>query len=190
MFERERFFSRVARANKHGHENNKRADLDEYLAAIEPVDRSAFEIGISEERVVEKRESAEINSEVKRLPCAAAKLNPKIGSDYHQGHYVKGDGTDAVFQRLLRRTDWIDQVDDAKMWRLVEEKHDGMNDSEEESDIACPIVEPEIVEAAMRPGANRAIAKGHQHAEKRVDRECSDGDKAEICRQIEKSDVH
>lgn len=180
LFDLECFFARVMGAEKDGYENNEGAHLHEDFAAVEPVDGGALEVRVGEKRVPEERNGAEVDGEVEGFPGTAAELNPEIRGDDHNGDDVKSDRTDTVFERLLRRVNGTNKIDDAKMRRLVEEKNNRVNDGEKKRDIAGPIVEAEIVEAAMRPGADRAVTKGHHHAEKHIDGESANGDEAEI----------
>jgi len=71
--------------------------------------------------------------------------------------------------------DGIDDVEDAKLRRLVEEQREGMENCEDQGDVAGPVVKAEIVEAVMRPVADGAVAEGHHDAEEHVDGDGSYG---------------
>lgn len=180
----------VAPAENDRYGDDRGADFDENFAAVEPVDAMMLEVGVGEERVPEEGHGAEIDREVESFPKAAAELDARIGSDDHERDDVKGDGADGVFERLLRRMDGIDDIEDAKFWGFVKEQDDRMRGREEKSEVAGPVVQRKIIEAAMRPAADGAVAENHQHAEKHVDGDSADGDKAEIGGEIEECDVH
>ena len=56
-----------------------------------------------------------------------------------------------------------------EFWGFVEEQRERMEECDDEGDVAGPVVEAEIVEAAMGPVADRAVAEGHHDAEEHVD---------------------
>lgn len=185
-----RFFAGVVCAEKDCYENNDSADFDKHFAAIEPVDGMMLEVGVGEEGVPEEGDGAEVDGEVERFPEAAAELNAEIGSEDHEGDDVEGDGADGVFERLLRRMDGIDDIEDAKSWRLVEEQDDGVENREKQGEIAGPVVQLEIIEAAMGPVAHRAITKDHQHAEEHVDGDSANSDETQIGGEVEDGNGH
>jgi len=76
--------------------------------------------------------------------------------------------------------DGVEDVEDAEVGGLVEEKNDGMDDDEEEGEVAGPVVEAEIVEATVGPVADGAVAEGHQGAEEDVEGDGGYGGQAEI----------
>ena len=51
-----------------------------------------------------------------------------------------------------------------------------MEERDGEGDVPGPVVEAEIVEAAMRPVSHRTVAESHQDAEEHVDRDSAHGD--------------
>ncbi len=126
LFEGERFLAGVVCADEDGYENDGGADFDENFAAVEPVDGMMLEVGVGEEGVPEEGYGAEVNGEVEGFPEAAADLDAEVGGDDHEGEDVEGDGADGVFERLLRRVDGIDDVENVEFWRIVEEQDDGM----------------------------------------------------------------
>ena len=65
-----------------------------------------------------------------------------------------------------------------------------MEERDDESDVAGPVVKAEIVEAAMRPVADGAVAEGHEDAEENVDSDGADGGEADVGGEIEGSDLH
>ncbi len=71
--------------------------------------------------------------------------------------------------------DGIDDVEGAEFWGFVEEQWERMENCEEESDVAGPVVKAEIVEAVMRPVTDGAVAEGHHDAEEHVDGDGGDG---------------
>ena len=65
-----------------------------------------------------------------------------------------------------------------------------MEKRDDEGDVAGPVVEAEIVEAAMRPVAHGAVAEGHHDPEKHVDGDGADSDEADVGGEIEEGDFH
>lgn len=149
-----------------------------------------LEVGVGEEGVPEEGDGAEVDGEVERFPEAAAELNAEIGSEDHEGDDVEGDGADGVFERLLRRMDGINDIEDAKFWRLVEEQNYGVENREGQGKIAGPVVQLEIIETAMGPVAYRAVTEDHQHAEEHVDGDGADSDETEIGGEVEDGNGH
>lgn len=186
----ERFLAGAVCADEACYENNASANFNENLAAVEPVDGMMLEVGVGEEGVPEEGDGAEVDGEVERFPEAAAELNAEIGSDDHEGEDVEGDSADGVFERLLRRMDGIDDIEDTKFWRLVEEQDDGVENRENQGEIAGPVVQLEIIETAMGPVAHRAVTKDHQHAEEHVDGDGADSDETEIGGEVEDGNGH
>ena len=117
-------------------------------------------------------------------------MNSKIGSDDHERDDIESDRADRVFERLLRRVDGVDDVEEAKFGRFVEEQREGMEKRDDERDVAGPAVEAEIVEAVMRPVADWAVAEGHHDSEEHVDGDGGYGGEAYVCGEIEDGDVH
>ena len=120
------FLARVAPAKGADHRDQHKAELDEDLAAVEPVDWVTFQCGVGEETVKEKSRRGEINSEVERLPKMAAQPEPKIRSDNHEGDEIEGNGADGVFKRLAGRMDGINEIQEPKPWVLVEKQNGWM----------------------------------------------------------------
>ena len=65
------------------------------------------------------------------FPGAAAKLNAEVGSDDHERNDVESEGADGVFERLLGGVDGVNDVEDAKLWRFVEEQWERMEDRDD-----------------------------------------------------------
>jgi len=60
-----------------------------------------FRAVVSEERVPEKGQGAEIDGEVEGFPCAAAELYAEVGSDDRKRDDVESDGADSVFREVV-----------------------------------------------------------------------------------------
>ena len=163
------FFAGVAGAEDCGYQDDCGAEFYEEFAAVQPVYGSTLQVGVGEEAVVEEGGGGEIDGEVEGFPCAAAELDAEVGGDDDEGDGVEGDRADGVFEGLLGGVDGIEDVEDAEPGRFVEEEREGMEERDDEGDVAGPVVEAEIVEAAMRPVADGAVAEGHQDAEEDVD---------------------
>ena len=182
--------SGMAEAEQGSEDDEGGTEGDEEFAAVEPVHGGAVEAGVGEEGVPEKGDGAEIDGEVERLPETAAEADAEIGCDDHESEGVQGNGAECVFEGLLRRTEGIENVKQAEAGRLVEEQDERMDDGEEKREVAGPVVQGEIIEAVMRPGADGAIAEGHHDAEEHVEGDESDGDEAEIGGKIEEGEGH
>ena len=117
-------------------------------------------------------------------------MNSKIGSDDHERDDIESDRADAVFERLLRRVDGVDDVEDAKFRGFIEKQRERMENRDDQGDVAGPAVEAEIVEAVMRPVADWAVAEGHHDSEEHVDGDGGYGGEADVCGEIEDGDVH
>src|SRR5713226_1183472 len=105
------------------------------------------------------------------------------------GDYVERDGADGVFEGLAGRVDGVEEIEDAEFRGFVEEKNDGMEDGEGEGDVAGEVVQAEIVEVAVRPLADGAVAEGHQGAEEHVERDGSYGGEADIGGEVQDGNV-
>ena len=158
------FLASVARAEDADYENDGGAGFDEEFAAVEPIDGGAFQVWVGEEGVVEEGGGGQVDAEVKGFPGSAVELNAEVGSDDDEGDGVEGDGADGIFERLLRGMDGIEDVEDAKFWRLVEEQRERMEKCDGEGEVTSPVVEAEIVEAVMRPVAHGTVAERHHDA--------------------------
>ena len=133
----------------------------------------------------EQRGGGEIDAEMEGFPKAAAEAKPEIGSNDNEGQQVECHGANGVFERLAGRADGAEEVQKAKAWVLVEEQDGGVQERHRESHVTGPIVEAEVVEPAMGPGAVRAIPKGHEHSEKQVQRDCADGQEPDVGGEVE-----
>ena len=111
----------------------------------------------------------DVDGEVEGFPEAATEANAEIRRDDDDGDYVKGYGADGVFEGLAGGVDGVEEIADAELRGFVEEKNDGMEDGEGEGGVAGEVVQAEIVEVAMRPLADGAVAEGHQGAEEHVE---------------------
>src|SRR4029077_20907460 len=64
-----------------------------------------------------------------------------------------------------------------------------MEDGEREGGVAGEVVQAEIVEAAVRPLADRAVAESHQGAEEHVEGDGSYGGEADVSGEVQDGDV-
>jgi hypothetical protein len=135
--------------------------------------------------VEEQSGGGEIDAEMEGFPKVAAEAKTEIRGNDNEGQEVECDGANRVFQRLAGRVDGVDEVQKAKVRVFVDEQDGGMQERNRESDVAGPIVEAEVVESAMGPGAVRAIPKGHEHSEKQVQRDRADGQEPDVGREVE-----
>src|SRR5258705_3131158 len=127
---------------------------------------------------------------MERLPKMAAKTKAHVGSDHDKREQVEGDGADGVVEGLGWRMDRIDEVEDAKGGSFAEEQDHRMEDGNEQRDVAGPVVDAEIIEAVMRPGAMRAVAEGHQQAQQHGQGDGADSGEAYVSREVEDGDAH
>lgn len=185
-----RFFAGAAVAEQAAGEDYGGAALHENFAAIEPIDGSALQVRIGEQRVPEERDGPEVDGIVERFPKMTAKVDPKAGSHHENRDNIQGNGAERVFEWLLRRMHWIEDVAQPEMRGLNEKEDKRVRSSEEERDIPRPVVKPKIIEAAVRPVADGAIAEDHHSAEEHVDGDGADGDEAQIGAQVEEGHVH
>lgn len=51
-------------------------------------------------------------------------------------------------------------------------------------------MQSEIVETAMRPGAVRAVAEGHEHSQEEVQRNGANSSESNVGREVEDCDAH
>ena len=65
-----------------------------------------------------------------------------------------------------------------------------MQERDRKGDIAGPVVQAEIVEPVMRPGAVGAVAEGHEHPKEEVQSNCANGDESDIGGKLEDGYVH
>jgi len=151
------------------------AGFDEEFAAVEEVYRGIFQGGVGEEAVPEERGGGDVDGEVKGFPEAAAEADAEIGRDDDDGDYVEGYGADGVFEGLAGGVDGVEEIADAELRGFVEEENDGMDDGKGEGDVAGEVVQAEIVEVAVRPLADGAVAESHQGAEEHVEGDGSYG---------------
>ena len=184
------FSAGMAPAKKADHRDQQKAELDEELAAVEPVDRIALQGRVGEKTMKEQSGGAEIDAEMERLPQVAAQLKTKVRSNDHEGEEIEGNGANGVFERLAGRVDRVEKVHNAKARVFVQKQYGRMQKRHRKSDIARPIVEPEIVEPMMRPGAMRAVAKSHEHPEQKVQSNHANRYQADIGRKVEDGDAH
>ena len=190
MTEAESLFTGVTPAQKADHRNQHEAGLDEELAAVKPVDGITLQGGVGEEAVKEKSGGSEIDAEMKRLPQMAPQPETNVRSDDHEGEEIEGDGADGVFERLAGRVDRVEKVHDAKARVFVQKQNRGMQKRYRKSDIARPIVEPEIVEPTMGPGTVRAIPKRHEHSEEQIQSNHADRNEPDIGGKVEDGEAH
>jgi len=182
--------ARVAPAEKAHGRDEEEAAFNKELAAVEPVDGITFQGGVGEKTMKEKSHGGGIDAEMKRLPQMPAQPETKVRSDDHEGEEIEGNGTNGVFERLAGRVDRVEKVHDAKPRVFVQKQNGRMQKRYRKSDIARPIVEPEIVEPMVRPGAMRAIPKRHQHPEQKVQSNHANGYEADIGGKVEDGYAH
>ena len=130
-----------------------------------------------------------VDGEVEGFPEVAAESNAEIRSGHNDGDDVEGGGADGVFERLAGGVYGIEQIDHAEFCGLVEEQNDGMDNGEGEGDVAGDIVKAKIIEAAMRPLADGAVAENHERAEEHVEGDGADGGEADVGGEVEDGDV-
>ena len=79
--------------------------------------------------------------------------------DEYQQQEVHGSGAGDVDERLERRLDGQEDIEDAKM-RLVEKQQDkGMGQREHDGEVRRPLMEGEDIESPVRPMTHGAVAK-------------------------------
>ena len=79
----------------------------------------------------------------------------------------------------------VEKIQQAKARAFVQKPDGRMQKRDGKRDIAGPVVKAEVVEPAMRPGAMRAISKGHEHSEKQVQGDRANGHEANLGRRVE-----
>ena len=176
----EGFFAGVAQAEEADRGDQEDAGLDKEFAAVEPVDGSVFQVGIGEEAVPEERGGSEINGEMEGLPKMAAKTKAHVGSDDDKGEQVQSNGADGVIEGLGRGMYRVDEVEDAEGRIFVQEEDGRVKDRKREDEVAGQVVKAKIIEAAVRPGAVRTVAKGHEQSQEHVQGDGADSGEADI----------
>lgn len=126
--EAEGLSSRIAPAKQADHSDQHKTRFDKDLPAVEPVDGVALQCRIGEEAMKEKSGSREIDAEMKRLPKVAAQPKAKVRSEDYESEEIEGNGPNRVFERLAGGVDWIDEVQDAKAWVLVQQQDGRMQE--------------------------------------------------------------
>jgi hypothetical protein len=184
------FSPRITPAEKADRRDEDEAAFNKELAAVEPVDGITLQRGVGEKAMKEKSGGCEIDAEMEGLPQVAAQSKTQVGSYDNECEKVERYGANGVFERLAGRVDRVEKVHEAKARVFVEKKDGRMQKRDGKSDVARPIVEPEIVEPMMRPGAMRAIPKRHEHPEKEVHSDCTYSDEADISGKVENADAH
>src|SRR6266480_37995 len=190
LTEAEGLLARVAPAEEADYDDQDYAELDEQLAAIEPVHSVVFQACVGEEAVKEKSGGSEIDAEVERLPQVAAQPKTQIRSNDHEGEEVESDGADGVFERLAGGIDGIDEIHQAKARVFVQKQNGRVQERQRQGDIAGPVVQAEIVESAMRPRAVGAVAESHEHSEQEVQGNRADRNEADISGKVEDAHAH
>src|SRR5690242_18381916 len=107
----------------------------------------------------EEGDSAEVDGIVKSFPDAASQADAQVGSDDENRDNIQADGAKRIFERLLWRTDRNEDIHHAEAWRFDEQQNQRVDDGEAERDIAGPVVQAEVIETVMRPGAFWAVAE-------------------------------
>src|SRR5436853_7923423 len=100
------------------------------------------------------------------FPKVAAEAKTEIRGNDNEGQEVECDGANRVFQRLAGGVDGVDEVQKANARVCVDEQDGGMQERKRESGVGGPVVEAEVVESTMGPGAVRSMPNGHELAEK------------------------
>jgi hypothetical protein len=184
------FSAGMAPAKKADHRDQHKAELHKELAAIEPVYGVTLQGWIGEKTMKEESGGCEIDAEMERLPQVPPQPNTEVRSDDHKGEEIEGNGANGVFERLAGRVDRVEQVHNAKARVFVQKQNGRMQKRHRKSDIAGPIVEPEIVEPMMRPRALRAVAESHEHPEQKVQSNHANGNKADVGGKVEDGYAH
>lgn len=104
------FSAGVAPAKEPDRPNQDKAEFNEELAAIEPIDWIILQSRIREEAVNEKGGGGEIDAEVKGLPKPAAQSKTQIGSNNNESEEIPSDSANGVLQRLAGGVDWVGEV--------------------------------------------------------------------------------
>lgn len=177
--------ARMAPAQEGCDDKDRRTRFHEDFAAVQPVDGNVVERGINEEGMPEERDGTEVDGEVEGLPEVAAEANASVRGDDDDGENVESDGAQRGFEGLLRRVDRIDDVQKSIPRGLHKKQDERMGDGEEQREVPGPVVEAKIVEAAVRPGADRTVAKDHERAQEHVERHGAGSDEAKIGAEIQ-----
>jgi len=176
----EGLFAGVAQAQQADSGDDEETRLDEEFAAVEPVDGGVFQVGIGEEAVPEECSGSEINGEVEGLPKMAVETEAHVGSDDHKGEQVESNGADGVIEGLAGRMGGVEKVEEAKGGIFVQEEDGRVKDGKGEGEVAGQVVKAKIIEAAVRPGAVRAVAEGHKQSQEHVQRDGADSGEADV----------
>jgi len=62
----------------------------------------------------------------------------------------------------------VEKVEEAKGGIFVQEEDGRVKDRKHEGEVAGQVVKAKIIEAAVRPGAVRTVAKGHEQPEEHI----------------------
>lgn len=179
----------MAPAQDAGCEDDQQARFHEEFAGVEPVDRGIFQGWVGEQAVPEERGGGEVDGEVKGFPEAAAKAEPRVGSNHDNGDNVEGHGADGVLEGLAGRMDGVEEIENAELCGFVEQKNEGMKDREAQRDIPGNIVQAEVVQVAMRPLAHRAVPESHEGAEEHVESDGAYGGEADVGGEVQDGEV-
>ena len=174
------FLAGMAQAEEADRGYKEEAEFDEEFAAVGPGGGSVFQVWIGEEAVPEERSGGEINGEVEGLPKMAVETEAHVGSDDHKGEQVESNGADGVIEGLAGRMGGVEKVEEAKGGIFVQEEDGRVKDGKGEGEVAGQVVKAKIIEAAVRPGAVRAVAEGHKQSQEHVQRDGADSGEADV----------
>src|SRR5581483_11469713 len=96
----------VADAEANRHDDDDDAELDQYLFAIEPIDRIILERRIAQETVNGVQREHHVGEQMQRLPRAPAQDPPLLAQNRRRDHEredPKRERADGRLVRLLRR---------------------------------------------------------------------------------------
>ena len=146
-------------AKRDGEKADKSKNLDKDFASIQQVGMAILQVGIGEEAVEEKKHGGRKNQVMDAPPKRAPHARPKKRRDEYQQQEVHGSGAGDVDERLERRLDGQEDIEDAKM-RLVNKQQDkGMGQHEHDGAVRRPLMEGEDIESPVRPMTHGAVAK-------------------------------
>jgi len=113
--------------------------------------------------VNEDRDCGEVDAEMESFPSPATETDSKVGGDNDNRKQVQRDAANGVFQRLTRRMQGVNEVDQPKWRRFNKEQ----------------------VKPVMRPTAEGAVPESHKHPERHTNRYAADGRQANVRGQIQ-----
>lgn len=117
---------------------------------------------------------------VKLSPKRPTDLRAKERRDDNECKEIKGGGSREVELWLQVGVNGQEDVDEAEMRGVKEEKNDRMAKDKKNRAVSCPLMESKEVDVAIGPPPQWAIAERDKHAKEQVDRYGSNGCKAKI----------